>query len=235
MLSITIKTSPGWHGIFIGISLLLAASPAYSLLAKPKPVRYEKVALTRYQDSCVLRASRLKIVITEASEELFITISENGQAPKRFVERYSMLRFSPDSALLADINGDDRQDIKLMFRVEGASPLAAMVRRKLYLISVGSTGYSKISFMDFSHEPEYDFNDDGNFEIVGKELVTYQDHSYWKYELYSLSQGKLVNCSLRYGYPRLVRFLKNGKGGPAHVPALIRKISREPREFNQQF
>lgn len=137
---------------------------------------------------------------------------------------------------VADIDRNGLQDLKVTLASLGASPLAAAASRKIYFFNEGK-GFKKISFSDLSQGPERDFNGDGNYEIITKELVSYQHHSYWKFDIYGYQAGTFLNKSRAFRYPIFIRFLNrpNFKVTQDIPPAKARFfISASPPEFSQQ-
>ncbi|GGB97954.1 hypothetical protein GCM10011325_26600 [Dyadobacter sediminis] len=156
---------------------------------------------------------------------------------QQFSEPTVSMESCRDTAFAADLNHDGRLDFKIFFDFQGASPLASKVKRKMYLFSEPDGSYSKVSFFDFSMEPETDFNADHRYEIVAKDLMQFKNHSYWKYEIFEYSGKKLRNVSLRHGYPKLVPY----RNKPARKPLSDladtdrrKLLSKQPREFDQQ-
>lgn len=165
-----------------------------------------------------------------------LTKSEIGRI-QHFSEPTAGIESCPDTALAADLNHDGRLDFKIFFDFQGASPLASKVKRKMYLFSEPDGSYSKISFFDFSVEPEMDFNADHRYEIVTKDLIQFRNHSYWKYELFGYSGKKLRNVSHSHGYPKLVPYRNKPTNKPLSKLADADRwklISKQPREYDQQ-
>jgi hypothetical protein len=178
----------------------------------------------------------VRLIATKEKEIKVLCEGAEGQV-QHFSEPTVNLESCPDTAFAADLNNDGRTDMKIMFNFQGASPLASKVKRKMYLLSDPNGSYSKISFFDFSLEPEIDINGDKMYEIVAKDLIQFKKHSYWKYELYRFSGKKLINVSSSYGYPNLVPYRIKPTNKPLSNLAEAdrrRLMSKQPREYNQQ-
>jgi hypothetical protein len=133
--------------------------------------------------------------------------------------------FSPiglDTLRMSDINGDNLQDIKITVAYLG-NGIAAMNARIIYLFQQADHSFKKISFTDKinNNRKERDFDNDGNFEIITMNLISYENHSYWLFNLYHYSNGELVNVNQQHNYPIMIQFLyrKNYE--------ITNKISRE--------
>ncbi len=205
---------------------------------KPEPIRYQSIPVSRSGDTIQFFSDQLQVRLIATKENGIEVLCKAGTGQvQQFSEPTVNLESCPDTAFAADLNNDGRLDMKIFFNFQGASPLAPKVKRKLYLISEPDGSYSKVSFFDFSMEPETDFNGDKVYEIVAKDLIQFRKHSYWKYELYQFSGKKLSNVSLKYGYPKLVpfRIKPTNKALTNLTDADRRKLmSKQPREYEQQ-
>ena len=115
-----------------------------------------------------------------------------------------------DSIFIADINGDSLQDIKIIvsYMQNGLS----LANRIIYLFQRPNNTFTKISYADDfypqdENRREYDLDGDGNFEIITQTLVGYENHSYWVFNLFQYSNGKLTNVNNKYDYPIMIQFL----------------------------
>lgn len=108
---------------------------------------------------------------------------------------------------IADINGDGLSDFKIA-AANDASGLAGSRVTKIFLFAQDKSHFKMISFGDFygHSNKEYDFNNDGNYEILGQNYVSYKNHGYWSFDLYNYKNGTLVNVSSKYGYPIMTPF-----------------------------
>jgi len=205
---------------------------------KPSVIRYDKLPVSRSGDTLRFCSDDLQVSLIDVKEKGIKVISKTDSGLiQHFSELTVGIESCPDTAFAADLNHDGRLDFKILFNFQGASPLASKVKRKMYLFSAPDGSYSKVSFFDFSMEPETDFNADHRYEIVAKDLIRFRNHSYWKYELFEYSDKKLRNVSLRHGYPKLVPYRNKPTNKPLSnlTEADPRKlISKQPREFDQQ-
>jgi hypothetical protein len=139
----------------------------------------------------------------------YITVLRNGKQLQRFFEPmffYDTNLFEP--IMVADINGDKLQDIKLIVPYMG-NGTASLNTRVIYLFQQKNKSFTKISFMDkmSDNRPERDFNGDGNYEIITMTLTSYQSHSYWLFNLFNYKGNELVSVNDKYNYPILIQFL----------------------------
>jgi len=98
-----------------------------------------------------------------------------------------------------DFDNNKKSDIKFTIQGGGAG-LAGELAYKIYLFNYGNK-FKLLAFFDFSHEKEYDLNNDGVFEILSRNHVFYGGHSYWVYNTFNFLNGRLENNSKKFGYP----------------------------------
>ena len=110
-----------------------------------------------------------------------------------------------NECLVADIDGNNKPDIKLTIQ-GGGSGLAGELAYKIYLFNQENK-FKLLSFFDFSHEKEYDINKDGIFEILSCNHIYKDGHSYWIYNAFNFSNGKLKNISKLLDYPLWTKHL----------------------------
>ncbi|KAA6438911.1 hypothetical protein FEM33_15175 [Dyadobacter flavalbus] len=205
---------------------------------KQDVIRYKKLLVSGDGDTLRFSSDDLQVSLIDVKEKGIKVLSKAGSGVvQHFSEPTISIESCPDTAFAADLNDDGRLDFKILFNFKGASPLASRVKRKMYLFSEPDGSYSKVSFFDFSVEPETDFNGDHQFEIVAKDLVQFKKHSYWKYEVFEYSGKKLRNVSYKYGYPKLVPYRIKPVNKPLSnlADADRRKLmSKQPREYDQQ-
>lgn len=144
--------------------------------------------------------------------------------------------FLLDVALLSDLNGDGRYDIKLNFFGTG-NGLAGLAATKLYMYSNGDE-FRAFTFLDFSSEKEYDFNNDGQYEILGCNHVYKDEHSYWVYNAYDFIGNKMINISEKIGYPLWTKHLMRTNrvvAGNVSPADRIRELKPLPDNFHYCF
>jgi hypothetical protein len=143
----------------------------------------------------------------------FITLFRNGKQIQRFFEpiNFNQNVFAP--VRVADINGDHMLDCKLLIPYMG-NGLASLNTRVIYLFQHKDESFTKISYLDVingknagDNRSERDFNKDGNFEIIAMSLATYNEHSYWVFNLYNVQNNDLVSVNAKYNYPILIQCL----------------------------
>jgi hypothetical protein len=110
-----------------------------------------------------------------------------------------------NDCFVADLDNNKKTDIKLTIEGGGAG-LAGELAHKIYLFNYGNK-FKMLTFFDFSHEKEYDINNDGVFEILGCNHVFNSGHSYWVYNAFNFVNGRLKNVSKTVGYPLWTKHL----------------------------
>jgi len=106
---------------------------------------------------------------------------------------------------VADFDNNKKADIKFTVEGDGAG-LAGELAHKIYLFNNGNK-FNLLTFFDFSHEKEYDLNNDGSFEILSCNHVFFGGHSYWAYNAFSFANGRLKNVSQKIRYPLWTKHL----------------------------
>ena len=109
---------------------------------------------------------------------------------------------------IADFNGDGLKDIKIVVYF-GGNGLAALNVRVIYLFQSSNQVFNKISYSDMagSNQPERDFDNDKNNEIITMDLQGFQDHNYWTFNIYNYINGTLVNVNKKFNYPIMIQHL----------------------------
>ncbi|QNR25156.1 hypothetical protein [Croceimicrobium hydrocarbonivorans] len=143
-------------------------------------------------------------------ENSIIRIFRNGIETQKLIENMAFVPHGLDTLRVADINGDGLQDIKIISAYMG-SGTAAMNVRVIYLFQQSDTGFQKISFADkmSSNRKERDFDGDKNFEIITLNLIGYEGHSYWLFNLFNNQDAGLESVNNQHNYPILIQFLKH--------------------------
>ncbi len=116
-----------------------------------------------------------------------------------------MFWYLESECLVADFDNNKKPDLKLTIQGGGAG-LAGELAYKIYLFNQG-THFKLLSFIDFSHEKEYDLNKDGVYEIIGCNHVYKDGHSYWVYNAFNFSGSQLKNISRTLNYPLWTKHL----------------------------
>lgn len=176
------------------------------------------------------QVNQYSVVLQEINgrEGTGISIYKSGKLLQEFTEDIGMLKIVLAEDLQAgDINGDGYQDIKIRMYNNG-SGLAGSYETKIYLFG-SSTGFTKLSFMDYFSFTEVDLDGDGNYEIIGCNLVNYKNHNYWTFDLYNYVAGKFLNVGCKYQYPIMIQYLNRDNY------EITRKISRaKMKEFSSK-
>ncbi len=127
---------------------------------------------------------------------------------------YEIMNFNPSNVQsepvrIVDINGDGLKDIKMNIPYMG-NGLAALNYRIIYFFQTKKGQFIKISFDDKMNEnrKEYDFDTDGNYEIITMNLINYDNHNYWTFNIFEFNSGILENVNCKANYPIMVQFLK---------------------------
>jgi hypothetical protein len=167
------------------------------------------------------------------SDTFYVALTAAG-VTKQFLEPWYLLPESLTQPVrVADINGDGLHDLKLVVNAVGGGAVRGLVRL-VYLFGQPAGGFDKVSFLSFHDGPERDFDGDGNHEMIVRELVSYRGHSYWSFNVFQYTGGRLVNVSPRYGYPVLVQFLNkpNYQATTQITPREARQfLLKQPREY----
>jgi hypothetical protein len=228
------------HLFLICLTILSFKVLAQYPFSNLKAVQSKKTPVRRQDHKSVIKFGEYQIEVERSNmavDQSRLIITRAKKEIQRFEENYSVIENMPDSVQILDINCDGKADIKIMLSFPGASPLATLVKRKIYLFSNKNGYFSKISFIDFSSEQERDFNNDGKYEIIAKDLISYKQHNYWKFEVYEFRNSQFVNTSLNYHYPLMFRYLKKPT---FKIDQSLRKndlrkfLSLKPRDFHQQ-
>lgn len=142
-------------------------------------------------------------------ENSVIKISKNNIESQRFIENMGFNPIALDSVRIADFNGDGLSDLKIISSYMG-NGTASMNVKVIYLFQQTNETFKKVSFDDkqSNNRNERDFDGDGNFEIITMKLSSYQNHSYWNFNLFNLVKGKLISVNNKHNYPILVQFLE---------------------------
>lgn len=147
---------------------------------------------------------------TDDYDSSYIRIYRNKQLELQIFEPMAFTGYNLWGPLLvADVNGDSLQDIKLNVAYLG-NGLASMNTRIIYLFQTKDEKFIKVSFTDkleHGNRVERDFNHDGNFEIITMTLNGYEGHNYWTFDLFNYENGKLVNVDDKFDYPIMVQYL----------------------------
>ncbi|MDP4209840.1 MAG: hypothetical protein Q8928_13595 [Bacteroidota bacterium] len=116
----------------------------------------------------------------------------------------------PDTAFVADYNGDHLNDLKIYFLNLGCGAFN-FYAQVIYFFQRPDGGFTKISFtdlyMDFNYRKERDLNGDGNYEIITQSFQNYGKHNYWLFNIYNLKNNELVNVNKLYQYPIMSQIL----------------------------
>jgi hypothetical protein len=168
----------------------------------------------------------LTIQLTSSKEHWFenstISVSKSNKEIQKFTENMGFNPIALDIIRIADINGDGLNDVKIIAPYMG-NGTASLNVKVIYLFQQKNQSFIKISFDDkqYDNRSERDFDGDGNYEIITMKLMGYENHSYWNFNLFNFTNGKLINVNAKGNYPILVQFLKKENYG------ITKKISRQ--------
>lgn len=151
-----------------------------------------------------------------------IQIFRNNTLIQKIDEDMSFVPIGIDTLRIADINGDGLMDIKLISAYMG-NGTASLNVRVIYLFQRPNHNFIKISFNDKmnNNRPERDFDGDGNYEIITMNLLGYENHSYWLFNLFNFKNDELVCTNTKYNYPIMIQYLYRDNY------EITNKISRE--------
>lgn len=174
----------------------------------------KKVHHTLTIDSFFENGQSLTVQLTS-----LFTYSETTSTIRLFCDKKEICKFSEsilfstintghDPLYVGDINGDGLKDLKIVIPYMG-NGIAAMNVRVIYLFQTKNSTFKKISFTDKmnSIRPEYDFDGDGNHEIITMTLTNYNNHNYWIFNLYEYEESGLKNVNNKTDYPIMIQFL----------------------------
>lgn len=121
------------------------------------------------------------------------------------------MAFNPaglDTVRVTDFNGDGLKDIKIVVAYMG-NGTASLNAKVYYLFQRINQTFNIISFDDKMgpNQKERDFDGDGNYEIMTMNLLGYENHSYWLFNLFDYNGNELVNVNNKDNYPIMIQFL----------------------------
>jgi len=215
-------------------SVRYAASGEWQLTRATSPTRSVSATAAVRAGS---QSYNLRVFNRRIPADTFYVALSTGSATTQFLEPWYLLPESLTRPVrVADLNGDGLTDVKLVIDAVGGGAVRGLVRL-VYLFGRPGGGFAKVSFLSLHEGPERDFDGDGNYEMVVRELVSYRGHSYWAFNVFRYTGGQLVNVSSRYGYPVLIRFLNK----PNHQVStnISRQEARQfllkrPREYDKE-
>ena len=109
---------------------------------------------------------------------------------------------------VADLNGDSLLDIKVTYDYNSNG--LSLSYRPIYLIQNDKGTFTKYSFDNMYEDRldfERDFDNDGTFEIQSVQLVQNDNHSYWCFSVFKITNNGLVDISDKIDYPIFIQFL----------------------------
>ncbi|MEM6829788.1 MAG: hypothetical protein AAF551_04680 [Bacteroidota bacterium] len=109
---------------------------------------------------------------------------------------------------IADLTNDGLKDLKLLIPYLG-NGIAALNTRVIYLIQNKNNEFTKISFNDKMsvHRSERDVDKDGTFEVITMKLDSYENHSYWTFNIFEFTKSGLINANEKDNYPIMIQYL----------------------------
>jgi hypothetical protein len=146
---------------------------------------------------------------TDKRDSSYLRIYRNKRQIERFFEPMSFSDINIFEPIrIADINGDSLFDLKLLIPYMGCG-IASLNVRVIYLFQNPESNFTKISFDDKmnNNRPERDFDGDKNYEILTMTLTSYENHSYWLYNIYDFNLNGLINVNVKDDYPIMIQFL----------------------------
>lgn len=208
-------------GIFILFSITLRGQYSFEKFPPIKSEEYnnwktienkKKIVNTLTIPNFFRKGENLTIKLTSYSEHWFenslVEIFYKNIQTNKFSENINFNPTGLSSIKVIDINSDGLKDIKIIENFMG-NGTASLNIKIIYLIQKSNHKFEKISFNDKEGENtlERDFDGDGNYEIITKTLETYQNHSYWVFNLYNYKNSGLINVNKKSNYPIMVQFL----------------------------
>ena len=147
---------------------------------------------------------------TSNNKKSTIRIFKNTEQTQILTE---IMNFNPSNVQsepirIADINGNGLKDIKINIPYMG-NGLASMNYRIIYLFQIKNGHFIKVSYDDKvdCNRKEYDFDNDGNYEIITMNLNNFENHNYWTFNIFEFNDEILKNVNYKANYPIMVQFL----------------------------
>lgn len=142
------------------------------------------------------------------SENSKIQIFRNSAQTQLLLEDIAFYPVALDTLCVADFNSDGLKDLKIITSYMG-NGTASLNVRVIYLFQQADQSFKKISFNDKMsvNRAERDFDRDGNFEIITMDLISYENHNYWLYNLFNYKNAELVSVNSKHYYPIMIQFL----------------------------
>lgn len=240
----------------LGFLLVVATdTPSYPFSLLPSPQyqevdnwiildkQYEeerKVHSTIELDSFFSDGCKLTIQATaddsEAQSKSVIRLYKNQEWIQAFDKELIIPGFYPKyisshSVKIGDLNDDGLQDFRILY-----DPLTnglSLRFKVMYFIQQPTGRFLRYSFTqqfeDKTIPLEYDFNGDGSFEFLSVTLVSIDDHSYWRFQVYELAGEEWSCVSKEVGYPILVQF-KDAQNFEEYVGVVPEEILECPSQ-----
>lgn len=162
----------------------------------------------------------LKLTEPDSIEYSELTLFKNGEKLEEFVVDTRTIS-NPLPVLVADVNGDGLNDIKIIFPNYGCGAFNYYCET-VYLFQKKDGNFKAIIYTDlfeeFENRPERDLNNDGNFEIITQTFQNFGKHNYWLFNLYNYKDGQLKNVNSIANYPIMI---------PLNSFEISKKISRK--------
>lgn len=130
-------------------------------------------------------------------ENSLISISQKNNIIQQFSEDVPFNIRVMEGFKVADYNGDGLNDLKIV------------ATRVIYLYQQPNNSLLKISFDTLRNENIYerDFDEDGNHEIITMNLLSFENHNYYYFNLFNFVDGKLISVNKKYNYPIVFEYL----------------------------
>ncbi len=188
----------------------------------------------------------IKVKGDNAHDSCVFKLLKNGKPFASFIDPQQMsppwMGNNPKAVYVEDINGDGLPDLKISAPFFGGCGAFNFFAQIIYFIAQPDGHFKAFCFTDWMdnedmpNRPEYDFDGDGNFEIVAKTFQSYGKHNYELYNIYNVLNGKLVNVNAKAGYPLMIQLLwaPNYKLTNKVSKAQIKKLAKPlPLDFKQ--
>ena len=175
----------------------------FKMTEKEDNLNYSKIVTSFFTDK-----SNLEVNIngnTQNYGKTFITVKTKTENKQFFEE---IPTHGIDGFYVADFNGDEKKDFKIVCFYMG-SGLAALNVRVIYFFQKENKKFTKISFDDKmeGNRLERDLDGDGNFEIITMQLQGHKNHNYWLFNIYNFENNNLICVNEKFNYPIMVQFL----------------------------
>ena len=186
---------------------------------KFKSPKYTTLKITKFDNGNTIKYSAKKTSFFNDKSDLEISLNgnyENWKDTHKHIKSNSKSKKYSEEILVqgiegfyvADFNGDEKKDIKIVCAYMG-NGLASLNVRIMYFYQKENKEFTKIAFDDKidGNRLERDINNDGKFEIITMTLQNHKNHNYWLFNVYNFENDSLICVNKNINYPIMIPFL----------------------------